>query len=114
MPTNLPCHESDAALRELFARRIALLDGAMGTTSVTVLGYGTVTAGNLAGGLNAVAPLTGSGAVTADGSMVINGVAAMHSELLEHTVLKDFHDMWPEKFPNHCDQWTRTSHSGPV
>jgi len=34
------------------------------------------------------------------GSMVINGVAAMHSELLEHTVLKDFHDMWPEKFQN--------------
>ena len=31
MPTNLPCHESDADLRELFARRIALLDGAMGT-----------------------------------------------------------------------------------
>jgi len=31
MPTKLPCHESDAALRELFARRIALLDGAMGT-----------------------------------------------------------------------------------
>jgi 5-methyltetrahydrofolate--homocysteine methyltransferase len=31
MPTNLPCHESDTALRELFARRIALLDGAMGT-----------------------------------------------------------------------------------
>jgi 5-methyltetrahydrofolate--homocysteine methyltransferase len=31
MPTKLPCHESEAALRELFARRIALLDGAMGT-----------------------------------------------------------------------------------
>ena len=27
----LPCHESDAHLRELLARRIALLDGAMGT-----------------------------------------------------------------------------------
>ena len=34
------------------------------------------------------------------GSMAINGVAAMHSELLRHTVLKDFHDMWPEKFQN--------------
>lgn len=34
------------------------------------------------------------------GSTVINGVAAMHSELLQHTVLKDFHDMWPEKFQN--------------
>jgi 5-methyltetrahydrofolate--homocysteine methyltransferase len=31
MQTTLPNHESDAALRELFARRIALLDGAMGT-----------------------------------------------------------------------------------
>jgi 5-methyltetrahydrofolate--homocysteine methyltransferase len=31
MPTMLPSHESEAALRELFTRRIALLDGAMGT-----------------------------------------------------------------------------------
>ena len=31
MQTTLPNHESDAALRELFSRRIALLDGAMGT-----------------------------------------------------------------------------------
>ena len=34
------------------------------------------------------------------GSMAINGVAMMHSELLKHTVLRDFHDMWPEKFQN--------------
>jgi len=34
------------------------------------------------------------------GSMAINGVAEMHSELLKQTVLKDFHDMWPEKFQN--------------
>ena len=34
------------------------------------------------------------------GSMVINGVAELHSELLKHTVLKDFYDMWPEKFQN--------------
>ena len=34
------------------------------------------------------------------GSMVINGVAELHSELLKHTVLKDFHEMWPEKFQN--------------
>jgi starch phosphorylase len=34
------------------------------------------------------------------GSMAINGVAEMHSELLKRTVLKDFHDMWPEKFQN--------------
>jgi len=32
------------------------------------------------------------------GSHAINGVAALHSELLKHTVLKDFHDLWPEKF----------------
>jgi len=34
------------------------------------------------------------------GSMAINGVAELHSELLKHTVLRDFHDMWPEKFQN--------------
>ncbi len=34
------------------------------------------------------------------GSMAINGVAAMHSELLKQTVLKDFYEMWPEKFQN--------------
>ncbi|MFH0996449.1 MAG: glycogen/starch/alpha-glucan phosphorylase [Pseudomonadota bacterium] len=34
------------------------------------------------------------------GSLAINGVARLHSELLKHTVLKDFHDMWPEKFQN--------------
>ena len=34
------------------------------------------------------------------GSMSINGVAKMHSELLKQTVLKDFFEMWPEKFQN--------------
>jgi starch phosphorylase len=34
------------------------------------------------------------------GSHAINGVAALHTELLKHTVLKDFHDLWPEKFLN--------------
>ncbi|MBS4095367.1 MAG: glycogen/starch/alpha-glucan phosphorylase [Sulfuricella sp.] len=34
------------------------------------------------------------------GSFAINGVAAMHSELLKHTVLSDFHELWPEKFNN--------------
>ena len=34
------------------------------------------------------------------GSHAINGVAAMHSELLKETVLKDFYEMWPERFSN--------------
>jgi len=34
------------------------------------------------------------------GSHAINGVAALHTELLKHTMLKDFHDLWPEKFLN--------------
>ena len=34
------------------------------------------------------------------GSMAINGVAKLHTELLKKTVLKDFYDMWPEKFRN--------------
>lgn len=34
------------------------------------------------------------------GSSAINGVAALHSELIKQTVLKDFYDMYPEKFTN--------------
>jgi starch phosphorylase len=34
------------------------------------------------------------------GSHAINGVAALHSQLLAQTVLRDFHDLWPEKFSN--------------
>jgi len=34
------------------------------------------------------------------GSFAINGVAKLHTELLEHTVLADFHDLWPERFRN--------------
>jgi starch phosphorylase len=34
------------------------------------------------------------------GSHAINGVAALHSELLKSDVLRDFHAMWPEKFQN--------------
>jgi starch phosphorylase len=34
------------------------------------------------------------------GSMAINGVARLHSDLLKDSVLKDFHEMWPEKFQN--------------
>src|SRR5207248_2375181 len=34
------------------------------------------------------------------GSHAINGVAALHSELLKQTVLRDFAQMMPEKFSN--------------
>ena len=34
------------------------------------------------------------------GSHSINGVAALHSELLKATLFKDFHELWPERFNN--------------
>ena len=34
------------------------------------------------------------------GSHKINGVAELHSELLKASVLKDFYELWPEKFDN--------------
>src|SRR5690606_38950853 len=34
------------------------------------------------------------------GSHTINGVAALHSQLLKSDVLRDFHALWPEKFQN--------------
>ncbi len=34
------------------------------------------------------------------GSHAINGVAALHTELLKQDVLADFHALWPEKFSN--------------
>jgi len=34
------------------------------------------------------------------GSHAINGVAALHTDLLERTVLRDFHELWPERFAN--------------
>ena len=34
------------------------------------------------------------------GSHATNGVAALHSELLKSDVLKDFYEMWPQKFSN--------------
>ena len=34
------------------------------------------------------------------GSKAINGVAELHTKLLKETVLKDFYDLWPEKFSN--------------
>jgi glycogen phosphorylase len=34
------------------------------------------------------------------GSHAVNGVAAIHSELLKTTLFKDFYEMWPDKFQN--------------
>src|SRR3954454_1555943 len=34
------------------------------------------------------------------GSHAVNGVAELHSELLKQTVMKDFAELWPEKFCN--------------
>lgn len=34
------------------------------------------------------------------GSFSVNGVAALHTQLLQEHVLRDFYDMWPEKFNN--------------
>jgi starch phosphorylase len=34
------------------------------------------------------------------GSHAINGVAALHTELLKKTVMRDFHDLFPERFHN--------------
>lgn len=34
------------------------------------------------------------------GSYAINGVAALHSELLKRDVLQDFYELWPERFGN--------------
>jgi starch phosphorylase len=34
------------------------------------------------------------------GSHAVNGVAALHSKLLEETVLSDFANLWPERFHN--------------
>ena len=38
--------------------------------------------------------------LAAVGSHAINGVAALHSELLKDSVLKDFYELWPERFSN--------------
>ncbi|MBI1283547.1 MAG: glycogen/starch/alpha-glucan family phosphorylase [Thiobacillus sp.] len=38
--------------------------------------------------------------LAAAGSFAINGVAALHTNLLKTTILRDFHDLWPGKFSN--------------
>jgi starch phosphorylase len=34
------------------------------------------------------------------GSTKVNGVAALHSNLLKQTILRDFYELWPERFTN--------------
>lgn len=34
------------------------------------------------------------------GSKAVNGVAALHTQIIKDTVFKEFHDIWPEKFFN--------------
>ena len=34
------------------------------------------------------------------GSFSVNGVAALHTEILKNNVLRDFYELWPEKFSN--------------
>lgn len=34
------------------------------------------------------------------GSHSVNGVSAMHSELVKHNLLSDFYELWPERFNN--------------
>ena len=41
------------------------------------------------------------------GSHAMNGVAALHTELLKASVLKDFCELWPERFSNKTDGVTR-------
>jgi starch phosphorylase len=51
------------------------------------------------------------------GSHMINGVAELHSELLKKTVLRDFAELWPEKFRNVTNgvtprRWVAVSNPG--
>lgn len=34
------------------------------------------------------------------GSFAVNGVAAIHSDIIKETIFKDFFEIWPEKFQN--------------
>src|SRR4030095_5566256 len=38
--------------------------------------------------------------LAAVGSHAINGVAALHTQLLKSSVLRDFNDLYPERFAN--------------
>ena len=43
------------------------------------------------------------------GSHAVNGVAALHSTLLKQTVLRDFAELWPERFHNVTNGVTRAA-----
>ena len=48
------------------------------------------------------------------GSHSLNGVAALHTQILKEEVFKDFHDLWPERFNNKTNgitqrRWLRQS-----
>lgn len=33
-------------------------------------------------------------------SHTVNGVAAIHSDIIKHTIFSEFYELWPEKFQN--------------
>ncbi len=51
------------------------------------------------------------------GSASVNGVAELHSELLQEHLFRDFHDLWPERFNNKTNgvtprRWLQWSNPG--
>ncbi|MCX8045106.1 MAG: glycogen/starch/alpha-glucan phosphorylase [Desulfobacterota bacterium] len=51
------------------------------------------------------------------GSHSVNGVAELHSRLLRETILKDFYEIWPEKFNNKTNgvtprRWMKVANPG--
>lgn len=51
------------------------------------------------------------------GSFSVNGVAEIHTKLLEHNLVPDFYEMWPEKFNNKTNgvtprRWLLTANPG--
>ena len=50
-------------------------------------------------------------------SFSVNGVAALHTEILKHDVLKDWYELWPEKFNNKTNgvtqrRWLKKANPG--
>ncbi|MEX2445004.1 MAG: glycogen/starch/alpha-glucan phosphorylase [Alkalispirochaeta sp.] len=51
------------------------------------------------------------------GSHSVNGVSALHSEIIKRDLFRDFNELWPEKFNNKTNgitqrRWLRTSNPG--